>query len=60
MRYYLHENGGWLTISGDDTFTTVPPGFVEVTEEEFNAASSQITLPAPPAEPEDDGDQRNA
>ncbi|MER7135400.1 hypothetical protein ABT358_02505 [Streptomyces sp. NPDC000341] len=49
MRYFLHENGGWLTISGDDAFTTLPPGFVEVSEAEFNAASGQIILPAPPA-----------
>lgn len=47
MRYYLHDNGGWMTVSGDDRFVTVPEGYREVTEAEFNEATGAIILPMP-------------
>lgn len=47
MRYFLSDNGGWLTISGDDALGTIPPGYREVTEGEFNEGTGTITLPAP-------------
>ncbi|MDH6489672.1 hypothetical protein [Streptomyces sp. SAI-127] len=48
MRYYLEDNGGWLSVSGDaEMFATIPPGYREVTEAEYNEAAGVITLPAP-------------
>lgn len=48
MRYYLNDNGGWLSASGDlAAFGGVPDGYREVTEAEFNTASGAIILAAP-------------
>ncbi|MFJ1695659.1 hypothetical protein ACIOHC_10990 [Streptomyces sp. NPDC088252] len=51
MRYYLSDNGGWLTVSGDDVFGSVPDGYREVTEAEFNAAAGTITVALPQEQP---------
>lgn len=50
MRYFLHDNGGWFTASGDPTLFTVPEGYREVTEAEFNEATGAVIL-LPPAAP---------
>ncbi|MFJ5037927.1 hypothetical protein [Streptomyces parvulus] len=48
MRYFLHDNGGWLTVSGDaDLFDFIPEGFREVTEAEYNEAAGVITISLP-------------
>ncbi|MFG2404278.1 hypothetical protein ACGFR8_08040 [Streptomyces brevispora] len=48
MRYFLNENGGWLSASGDvAAFGGVPDGYREVTEEEFNTAAGTITVTLP-------------
>lgn len=55
MRYYLNNNGGWLTVSGDgDVFSVVPDGYREVSEAEYNEAAGIIVLDPPqqPADPE--------
>ncbi|MET7720690.1 hypothetical protein [Streptomyces mirabilis] len=45
MRYFLHSNGGWLTVSGDaDVFQVVPDGYREVTEDEYNEAAGVIIV----------------
>ncbi|MFJ3545474.1 hypothetical protein ACIPQH_25300 [Streptomyces rubiginosohelvolus] len=53
MRYYLSENGGAMTVSGDPGpfGVTIPPGYREVTEEEYNAATGVETVPLPPEPP---------
>ncbi|MFJ2205936.1 hypothetical protein [Streptomyces microflavus] len=53
MRYYLSENGGAMTVSGDPGpfGVTIPPGYREVTEEEYNAATGVETVPVPPEPP---------
>lgn len=49
MRYYLHSNGGWMTVPEDTGpfGITIPDGYREVTEEEYNAAAGTIVLPHP-------------
>ncbi|MEU6628467.1 hypothetical protein ABZ905_09245 [Streptomyces parvus] len=56
MRYYLSENGGAMTVSGDPGpfGVTIPPGYREVTEEEYNAATGVETVPLPPEPPEEE------
>lgn len=52
MHYFLHDNGGWMTVSGDtDVFGVVPDGYREVTEEEYNAAAGAITVTLPEEPP---------
>jgi len=54
MRYFIHDNGGWMTVSGDaDTFGVVPDGYREVSEQEYNEAAGTIivTLPEEPPAP---------
>ncbi|MFJ5890278.1 hypothetical protein [Streptomyces californicus] len=49
MRYYLSESGGAMAVSGDPGpfDVTIPPGYREVTEEEYNAATGVETVPIP-------------
>jgi hypothetical protein len=48
MRYYLDDNGGWMTVSGDAAmFSVVPDGFREVTEEEYQQAAGVILVELP-------------
>ncbi|BBA98362.1 hypothetical protein RVR_4515 [Actinacidiphila reveromycinica] len=55
MRYYVNDNGGWLTVSGDlGPFGTVPDGYREVTEEEYNQAAGTVVLELPKDPPADD------
>lgn len=51
MRYYLNGNGGWLTVSGDLAVGSVPVGYHEVAEEEFNSAVGTIILALPQEQP---------
>lgn len=49
MRYFLHDNGSWMSMVGDpDRFGMgIPAGFREVTEEEYNAAAGVIVVELP-------------
>jgi hypothetical protein len=48
MRYYLDDNGGWMTVSGDAAmFSVVPDGFREVTEAEYQQAAGVILVELP-------------
>ncbi|MFI1956131.1 hypothetical protein ACH437_30555 [Streptomyces xinghaiensis] len=48
MRYFLSDDGGWMTLSGDgDLFSAVPEGFREVTEAEFRAVAGTAVLEIP-------------
>ncbi|MFE3118771.1 hypothetical protein [Streptomyces niveus] len=49
MRYFLHSNGGWMTVPEDTGpfGITIPEGYREVTEKEYNEASGTIVLPHP-------------
>ncbi|GAA2948168.1 hypothetical protein ACFPN0_15285 [Kitasatospora cinereorecta] len=50
MRYFINDQGGWMSISGNvDAFAIVPDGFREVNEEEFNEAAGIAVIPAPPS-----------
>ncbi|MFC9604543.1 hypothetical protein ACFTTN_13925 [Streptomyces niveus] len=65
MRYFLHSNGGWMTVPEDTGpfGITVPDGYREVTEEEYNAAAGTIVVELPnepTAEGEPAGDRRAA
>ena len=54
MRYFLNDNGGWLTISGDaDMIGSLPDGYREVTEEEYQEAAGTIVLNPPNDGPAD-------
>ncbi|WP_086778051.1 hypothetical protein [Streptomyces griseus] len=56
MRYYLSENGGAMTVSGDPGpfGVTIPPGYRQVTEAEYLEATGSAVEPPPPpvADPE--------
>ncbi|MFF2940173.1 hypothetical protein ACFVSQ_10055 [Streptomyces niveus] len=65
MRYFLHSNGGWMTVPEDTGpfGITVPDGYQEVTEEEYNAAAGTIVVELPqepPTEGEPADDRRAA
>lgn len=47
MRYYLNDEGGWLTASGSLLLGSIPDGYREVTEEQFNAAAGVVLVNAP-------------
>ncbi|MFE3378703.1 hypothetical protein [Streptomyces anulatus] len=49
MRYYLSDDGGTLTVSGDTTVfpVAIPDGHREVTAEEYHQAAGTITVPLP-------------
>ncbi|MET9914116.1 hypothetical protein ABZZ74_46670 [Streptomyces sp. NPDC006476] len=48
MHYFINDNGGWMSVSGDsDVLAVVPDGYREVSEAEFNEAAGIIVLPAP-------------
>lgn len=48
MRYFLSDDGGWMTLSGDgDLFDVVPSGFREVTEAEFREVTGAAVLEVP-------------
>ncbi|MFI2434631.1 hypothetical protein [Streptomyces sp. NPDC018693] len=48
MRYFVNDNGGWMSVSGDaDVFAVIPDGYREVSEAEFNEASGAVII-APP------------
>ncbi|WP_439082064.1 hypothetical protein [Streptomyces sp. WL006] len=49
MRYYLSDDGGSIVVSGDtDAFpVTIPAGYREVTEDEYNTATGTVTVPLP-------------
>ncbi|WP_199570527.1 hypothetical protein [Streptomyces murinus] len=54
MRYFLNDNGGWMTISGDMTsFGDVPSGYHEVTEAEYHQAAGTVVLELPKDPPTD-------
>lgn len=60
MRYFLNENGGWITLSGDaEVFAVIPDGYNEVTEAEYNEAAGVIIVELPP-DNHGDGDQPSA
>lgn len=60
MRYFLDDNGGWLTVSGDaDMFAVVPDGYREVTDAEYNQAAGIITVELPEG-PAGGGEQPDA
>ncbi|MFH8577118.1 hypothetical protein [Streptomyces zaomyceticus] len=53
MRYYVSDGGGTLTRSGDaitDVFP-LPPGYREVTAEEYHQAAGTVLLPSPEQPP---------
>ncbi|WP_158012992.1 hypothetical protein [Streptomyces sp. Root369] len=53
MSYFVNDNGGWLSVSGDaDVLAVIPEGYREVDEAEFNQAAGIIVL-----DPPDEGDQ---
>ncbi|MEU7093028.1 hypothetical protein [Kitasatospora aureofaciens] len=50
MYYFLSDDGGWMTVSGDSVlFPEVPEGYREVTEAEYNAATGAVALNHPRA-----------
>lgn len=53
MRYYLSDNGGAMSVSGDTGVfpVTIPDGYREVTEAEYLAATGAEVVPLPPPEP---------
>lgn len=56
MPFFISDNGGWMSVSGDtDIFNVVPDGYREVDEATFNEAAGIITLPAPEEPPADPG-----
>ncbi|MFF0092670.1 hypothetical protein ACFYSF_22290 [Streptomyces canus] len=53
MKYFVNDNGGWISLSGDaDMFAVVPDGYREVSEAEFNEAAGVIIVEPPQKEPE--------
>ncbi|NDK24645.1 hypothetical protein FSY75_09185 [Streptomyces sp. TR1341] len=60
MRYFLNDNGGWLTVSGDmSAFGDLPSGYHEVTEDEYHQAAGTIVLELP-KDPPANNEQRAA
>ncbi|MET9462420.1 hypothetical protein ABZY05_46735 [Streptomyces canus] len=56
MSYFVNDNGGWLSVSGDaDAFGVIPEGYREVTEDEFNEAAGVIVIARPEEEPPNRG-----
>lgn len=52
MRYFVNDNGGWISLSGDaDAFAVIPDGYREVEEAEFNEAAGIVVLEPPEEEP---------
>ena len=48
MRYYLSDTGDAMVRSGDDNGAfPVPPGYREVTAEEYQAAVGTVVLTVP-------------
>lgn len=50
MRYFLNDDGGWLSASGDlALFAALPDGYREVTEEQYHQAVGTLTVSLPPS-----------
>jgi len=55
MRYFINDNGGWMSVSGDsEVLGVVPAGYREVDEAEFNEAAGTITVTLPQEPPVED------
>lgn len=49
MHYFISDQGGWMSVSGDiDVLSIVPDGYRQVDEAEFNEAAGIVTVPPPP------------